>query len=212
MEENLISKKELLELTGISYGALYRWKRKRLIPEEWFIKKSTFTGPETFFPRDKVLERIEKIQEMKEQVSLDDLAKQFSGAPLDIQITVQQLLDTQIVSPALERMADFSATQELDFYGALYLCICDDLITNGHLSIIEADGILAHLLADYKTFEKPPVLNIYRKMGITFSILMEENSQTAVDGDAKLIVSVPTEQMWEVLKTKWGNEDERNEA
>ncbi len=27
MEENLITKKELLEITGISYGALYRWKR-----------------------------------------------------------------------------------------------------------------------------------------------------------------------------------------
>lgn len=49
MEEQLISKKELLEETSISYGQLYRWKRKNLIPEEWFIRKSTFTGQETFF-------------------------------------------------------------------------------------------------------------------------------------------------------------------
>lgn len=49
MEEDLISKKELLDETGISYGQLYRWKRKQLIPEEWFIRKSTFTGQETFF-------------------------------------------------------------------------------------------------------------------------------------------------------------------
>lgn len=48
MEEDLISKKELLDETGISYGQLYRWKRKQLIPEEWFIRKSTFTGQETF--------------------------------------------------------------------------------------------------------------------------------------------------------------------
>lgn len=52
MEEDLISKKELLELTGISYGQLYRWKRKQLIPEEWFIRKSVFTGQETFFQRN----------------------------------------------------------------------------------------------------------------------------------------------------------------
>lgn len=52
MEQDLMSKKELLELTGISYGQLYRWKRKKLIPEEWFIRKSTFTGQETFFPRE----------------------------------------------------------------------------------------------------------------------------------------------------------------
>ena len=35
----LISKKDLLAETGISYGQLYRWKREQLIPEEWFIKQ-----------------------------------------------------------------------------------------------------------------------------------------------------------------------------
>lgn len=50
MDEDLISKKDLLEQTGISYGQLYRWKRKNLIPEDWFIRKSTFTGQETFSP------------------------------------------------------------------------------------------------------------------------------------------------------------------
>ena len=55
MEEKLISKKDLLELTGISYGQLYRWKRKKIIPEEWFIKKSVSTGQETFFPMEKIL-------------------------------------------------------------------------------------------------------------------------------------------------------------
>ena len=50
MDENLITKKELLELTGISYGALYRWKRMKLLPDEWFIHRSTFTGHETFSP------------------------------------------------------------------------------------------------------------------------------------------------------------------
>ena len=31
--ESLISKKTLLEKYSVSYGALYRWKRKGLIPE-----------------------------------------------------------------------------------------------------------------------------------------------------------------------------------
>ncbi len=78
-KDNLISKKELLEKYGISYGALYRWKRKGLIPDEWFIKKATVTGQETFFPDKLVCERIEKIQSMKEDTLLDELAKQFSG-------------------------------------------------------------------------------------------------------------------------------------
>lgn len=74
----LISKKDLLSRYGISYGALYRWKRKGLIPEEWFIKKSTTTGQETFFPYQLVCERIELIQSQKEDILLDELAHRLN--------------------------------------------------------------------------------------------------------------------------------------
>lgn len=77
MGEELISKKDLLERYGISYGALYRWKRKGLIPEEWFLKKATVTGQETFFPKELICERVELIQNQKDDFSLDDLSKQF---------------------------------------------------------------------------------------------------------------------------------------
>lgn len=77
MEQALISKKELLQRYGISYGALYRWKRKGLIPEDWFIKKSAVTGQETFFPEELICQRIELIQSQKDDIPLDDLAKQF---------------------------------------------------------------------------------------------------------------------------------------
>lgn len=78
MDQELISKKELLGLYEISYGALYRWKRKGLIPEEWFIKKSTVTGQETFFPRQLICERMELIKRQKDDVSLEELSKLFS--------------------------------------------------------------------------------------------------------------------------------------
>ena len=61
MEQELMSKKELLSRYAISYGALYRWKRKGLIPEDWFIKKATVTGQETFFPKTLICERVELI-------------------------------------------------------------------------------------------------------------------------------------------------------
>ncbi len=79
MEENLISKKALLEKYGISYGALYRWKRKGLIPEDWFIKTATPTGQETFFPKDLITERVELIISHKEEVLLSELAEKLSG-------------------------------------------------------------------------------------------------------------------------------------
>jgi predicted site-specific integrase-resolvase len=78
MEQELLSKKELLERYGISYGALYRWKRKGLIPEDWFIKKSTVTGQETFFPKTLICERVELIMGHKEDFSLDELAGQIN--------------------------------------------------------------------------------------------------------------------------------------
>ncbi len=78
MEQDLISKRELLEIYEISYGALYRWKRKGLIPEEWFIKKTTVTGQETFFPRQLICERMELIKKQKDDISLEELSKLFS--------------------------------------------------------------------------------------------------------------------------------------
>lgn len=78
VEEELISKKEVLELTGISYGQFYRWKREGLIPEAWFIRKSTFTGQETFLPKQKILERIEKIKALKDTKSLEEIAQLLS--------------------------------------------------------------------------------------------------------------------------------------
>ncbi|HIW35343.1 MAG TPA: YhbD family protein [Candidatus Paenibacillus intestinavium] len=77
-QEELISKKDLLIETGISYGQLYRWKRQGLIPDEWFRKQSAFTGQETFFPRRRMVERIHAILAMKDTHSLDEMAELFS--------------------------------------------------------------------------------------------------------------------------------------
>ncbi|HOP11499.1 MAG TPA: DUF4004 family protein [Oscillospiraceae bacterium] len=78
MERELISKKELLDKYGISYGALYRWKRMGLIPEEWFIKKAAPTGQETFFDKVLICARMEEIIGSKDEASLKDLAEKFS--------------------------------------------------------------------------------------------------------------------------------------
>lgn len=77
--DDLISKKEVLERYGISYGALYRWKRMGLIPEGWFIRKSTVTGQETFFHKEQICPRVELILARKEQVSLEELAGELEG-------------------------------------------------------------------------------------------------------------------------------------
>lgn len=91
-EEELISKKEVLELTGISYGQFYRWKREGLIPESWFIRKSTFTGQETFLPKQKILERIEKIKALKDTKSLEEIAQLLSPELKDRRFEREEVL------------------------------------------------------------------------------------------------------------------------
>ncbi len=77
--DELISKKELLEKYGISYGTLYRWKRMGLIPEQWLVKKSTFTGQETFFNRELITKRVEEILSKKDTESLEEIAKELGA-------------------------------------------------------------------------------------------------------------------------------------
>lgn len=95
MDEDLISKKELLEHYKISYGALYRWKRMGLIPESWFLKRSTPTGQETFFHRAQICPRIELILQNKERVSLDALAEELAGQKAAAAAERRLLLETK---------------------------------------------------------------------------------------------------------------------
>lgn len=98
---NLISKKDLLAITGISYGQLYRWKRERLIPEEWFIKQSSYTGQETFFPREQILSRIQSILDMKDKYSLEELARMLSPQKKDVSIRLDDLYGIEEIDEKL---------------------------------------------------------------------------------------------------------------
>ncbi len=129
-EENLIAKKEVLRQTGISYGQLYRWKRKGLIPEAWFVRRSTFTGQETFFPRDKILERVGRIKAMKDSLPLDDLADAITQR---VNAKVQVPIDRLRRAPwfdeaALEECgADIASAQALSLADALCIAVASRL-------------------------------------------------------------------------------------
>lgn len=91
-----ISKKDLLVLTGISYGQLYRWKREGLIPEEWFAKRSAFTGQETFFPRELILTRVKAIQSMKDDLSLSEIREHLARMPERLDLRKALLATTNL--------------------------------------------------------------------------------------------------------------------
>lgn len=173
--EELISKKDLLIETNISYGQLYRWKRKKLIPEDWFMKKSTYTGHETFFPREKILERIEQILNMKDGASLDDLADKFSSdIPEEMVRRKDELLNHQILSKEIISLYEeiFKGKEEYNFQDILYMYISEDLLNQGQLSIEDMSRILRMLSDNYESIkDKDPSLSVYRKFGVSISLL-----------------------------------------
>ncbi|MFR7745572.1 MAG: DUF4004 family protein [Acutalibacteraceae bacterium] len=61
MDEDLISKRSCWSATGSPMDALYRWKRMGLIPEGWFLRRSTPSGQETYFHTKQICPRVERI-------------------------------------------------------------------------------------------------------------------------------------------------------
>lgn len=202
MDADLISKRELLELCGISYGALYRWKRKGLIPEEWFIKKSTYTGQETFFPREKTLKRIELILSRKENVTLDELADGLSPVPKGA-VKIDGDAPGKLISPStleLLKKAGWGTGDALpDFTGMLHALCVDRLLMGGGATREEAVSALSALWA------VPPgreglCLSMYRKLGVGFCIISGENAESWIDGGVKLAARVPLDELAEELR------------
>ncbi len=208
MENDLISKKELLELTGISYGQLYRWKRKLLIPEEWFVRKSTFTGQETFFPRDKILARIDKIKNMKDDASLDELADILSPNPSDVEVEKDMLVKEKVVSEvSMDIFAQVLGIPEVfDFQKTLYVYLVDRILSSGEASAEEGKIILKTLAESFPAFEgKQCDLLFVRKLGVSFCLLIEGQRQVSLDPGAKLVSRISIASVVEELKTKLSN-------
>ncbi len=205
MEETLISKKELLDATGISYGQLYRWKRKGLIPEDWFIRKSTFTGQETFFPRSKVLARIEKIKNMKEDISLDDLADVFSPAQEDISLTAEEAAQRGVASAEVMKLflADRGEDGPLDFPGLLQAHIFDLVLMSGEVNLDEARAILDVMrTASIRQPGAAAELYLARKLGVFCCFAVSPPADVCMDKDMRMLRRINLASVTEALKLK----------
>lgn len=203
--ENLISKKDLLETANISYGQLYRWKRKNLIPENWFIRKSTFTGQETFFPKKDILQRIEKIKSLKDDRSLDELADMFSPSPTVTSLTADELTQRNIVSyTAVEMYANHHGTQTTySFEKLLTLYLLDRLLQTGEMNRSEGFDLLKFLQEHLSKLNKSENELIFiRKMGVSLFILTSEPSSLFIESQAKIIAQYKLNTCMEELKLK----------
>jgi DNA-binding transcriptional MerR regulator len=203
MENDLISKKELLELTGISYGQLYRWKRKKLIPEEWFIKKSSFTGQETFFPKKKILLRIEKIKSLKEDLPLDKLAEKLISNPIDLNITKDELIRRNIVTRQSIKIFNdiIGETNEFNFKNILFVKILDKLLSSALVSLEEAKLSINTLKENYNKLQNVNFhMLIIRKLGITNCILVSNLHTVYLDSASNLVCKIGIHEIISELK------------
>ena len=207
MDDDMISKKELLVTAGISYGQLYRWKRKGLIPEDWFIRKSTFTGQETFFPREKVLSRIEKIKSMKdEDASLDEIADAVSPNLGEISMTIDEIRKRGLVSPEAaelfcEKICDCDAP--LVFGEVVSLSALDGLLKTGEVSIDEGRTVLDALQENYPAFEgRHADLLFVRRMGLSTALLVSTDAEVRFDRAARVIARLNLSECAESLRAR----------
>ncbi|WP_066074425.1 YhbD family protein [Neobacillus soli] len=205
MSEELISKKDLLELAGISYGQLYRWKRKDLIPEEWFVRKSTFTGQETFFPKEKVLERIDKIQTLKEDLSLDELADMFSPTVTNLNYSRDELIKRNIVSTSV---VDFyleveKGSHQFHFSRMLEVFVLEKLLQSGEINLDEGKMVL-HVLKDNapQIKQKSCELVVTRKLGVSSCLLLINAEAVHFEPGTKMVAALPLMTCMEEIKAK----------
>jgi DNA-binding transcriptional MerR regulator len=207
MDPELISKKELLVAAGISYGQLYRWKRKGLIPEDWFQRKSTFTGQETFFPREKVLARIDKIKSMKdEDASLDEIADAVSPNLGQSSMTIAEIRERKLVSAEAaelfcESVCDCDAP--LVFGEVVSLAALDTLLKTGDVSLDEGRVVLDALQENYPAFEgKAADLLFVRRMGLSTALMVTSGADVKFDRAARVVARVNLSESAEALRAK----------
>ncbi|MHA7765051.1 YhbD family protein [Bacillus atrophaeus] len=204
--EQLISKKDLLEETSISYGQLYRWKRKNLIPEEWFIRKSTFTGQETFFPREEILKRVSKIQEMKENLSLDEMRDMLSPRVKDMKITGGELVERGLISS--EVLSVFLKLRDTDnvyfsYQDILSAYVLEGLLQSGNISLDEGKMAVEVLnQSALSEIKKNTELIILRKLGITTCFVAASSEPIFFEKAVKIAEKIDLAEASEELKAK----------
>ncbi len=202
---NLISKKDLLAITGISYGQLYRWKRERLIPEEWFIKQSSYTGQETFFPREQILSRVKSILEMKDEYSLEDLAKLFSPDAAQAAVTVPELVEMgALEGETAGIMEQVYGSGELDLWDAAFALAWAKAAGEAGINREQTAGLLcicARSASKRKSVDA--VCTVFLAEQEYHAVFAAQAAALVFDSSIDPVCSIPLSQAAEELKLKY---------
>jgi hypothetical protein len=203
-EEAEISKQDALRETGISYGQFYRWKRIGLIPESWFRRRATFTGQETFLPREKLLERIRRIQGLKDRHSLEDIARMLSPDVVSRSYSPAEVESmTWISERARSLLPDGGTDRELSFLDLLCLMLIEHLLGEDALADRQIGMVadtLCRRLDDVDSGGAERRLTLLLKEGMASAAL---HSGTCVfDEGTQVLTSISIDSLIEELKLR----------
>lgn len=200
-----ISKKDLLKTTGISYGQLYRWKREGLIPEEWFIKRSSPTGQETYFPQEKILKRIHAIQQLKDSYSLEELARILTPEVSNRLFCEEDLehfdeLDIDVAADFMDAMSkDSFVFLEVLVMIALSQAMVDSAITEEERT--HAVSFLSKRMSELHSADY--VLELLQAQGHLYVLLKKEGSEVYLDDGLVAIRFIHLNELSNAIKLKY---------
>ena len=201
--EELISKKQLLRVARISYGTLYRWKRMNLIPESWFIHKATKTGQETFLPRDRVLARIERIQDLKGELTAEQLQEIFSPNVKSFLIPVDDFVKLNLVSKISMTVftSCFPEKKNMKFDDVFGVYVIDHLMRLSGIYLEDAKQIL-RMLSKYLASQpsKEYQLLLLRKLGVPMTLLVKEDEDILLEDNTEVVACANLSDFEEALK------------
>ena len=201
--EELISKKQLLRVARISYGTLYRWKRMNLIPESWFIHKATKTGQETFLPRDRVLARIERIQDLKGELTVEQLQEIFSPNVKSFLIPVEDFIKLNLVSKISMTVftSVFPDKKNMKFDDVFGVYVIDHLMRLSGIYLEDAKQIL-RMLSKYLANQpsKEYQLLLLRKLGVPMTLLVKEDEDILLEDNTEVVACANLSDFEEALK------------
>ena len=200
-----ISKKDLLKTTGISYGQLYRWKREGLIPEEWFGKRASPTGQETYFPQEKILKRIHAIQQLKDSYSLEELARILTPEVSNRLFCEEDLehfdeLDIDVAADFMDAMSkDSFVFLEVLVMIALSQAMVDSAITEEERT--HAVSFLSKRMSELHSADY--VLELLQAQGHLYVLLKKEGSEVYLDDGLVAIRSIHLNELSNAIKLKY---------
>ena len=180
-------------------------EREGLIPEEWFVKRSSPTGQETYFPQEKILKRIHAIQQLKDSYSLEELARILTPEVSNRLFCEEDLehfdeLDIDVAADFMDAMSkDSFVFLEVLVMIALSQAMVDSAITEEERT--HAVSFLSKRMSELHSADY--VLELLQAQGHLYVLLKKEGSEVYLDDGLVAIRSIHLNELSNAIKLKY---------